>query len=51
MKGKKLAVAAVVTFFFLVVLNATLFPLLFPDGRPERLQNMRPSPRLPDRFR
>ncbi len=43
---KKLILATLASFVYLVVVNATLFPVFFPDGPPEHYANTRPSPLL-----
>jgi len=43
---KKLFLSTVASFVFLVVINALLFPVFFPDGPPEVYTNKRPVPRL-----
>jgi hypothetical protein len=41
---KKLFLATLGSFAFLVVVNAALFPIFFPNGPPERYLGARPSP-------
>lgn len=41
---KKLLLATLAGFVFLLVVNATLFPVFFPDGPPERFAGARESP-------
>jgi hypothetical protein len=41
---KKLLSATLGSFVFLLVINAVLFPVFFPDGPPERYFQARPSP-------
>lgn len=41
---RKLLLATLGSFVFLVVVNAALFPVFFPDGPPEQYLAARPSP-------
>jgi hypothetical protein len=43
---KKLLLATFGSFLFLIVVNAMLYQLLFPDGPPERYLDVRPAPLL-----
>jgi len=43
---KKLFLATLCSFVFLVAVNALLFPVFFPEGPPERFVNARPAPML-----
>jgi hypothetical protein len=43
---KKLLFATLGSFLFLLVINAVLYPLFFPDGPPERYAGARPAPLL-----
>jgi len=43
---KKLALATFGSFLFLLVINAALYPLFFPEGPPEHYVNVRPVPLL-----
>lgn len=44
MNLKKLSLATGGSFLFLLVVNALLFPFVFPNGIPEHYQNARSSP-------
>lgn len=44
MNLKEFSLAMVGSFLFLVVVNALLFPVVFPNGIPEHYQNARSSP-------
>jgi hypothetical protein len=44
MNLKKLLLGTAGAFVFLLVVNALLFPVFFPDGPPERYENARPAP-------
>jgi hypothetical protein len=41
---KKLILATLASFLFLVIVNALVFPVFFPDGPPEQYSNSRPIP-------
>jgi hypothetical protein len=41
---RKLCLATLGSFVFLLVVNALLFPVFFPDGPPERYLGSRPAP-------
>jgi hypothetical protein len=43
---KRLLLATLGSFAFLLVVNAGLFPVFFPDGPPERYVSARPAPLL-----
>jgi hypothetical protein len=43
---KKLLLATLGSFIFLLLVNAALFPVFFPDGPPERYVSMRPAPQV-----
>ena len=43
---KKLLLATLGSFAFLLVLNAALYPFFFPDGAPEHYVGTRPAPLL-----
>jgi hypothetical protein len=43
-KYSRLGLATVAAFVFLMVINALLFPFVFPDRIPEHYQNQRPAP-------
>ena len=43
---KRLIVATLCSFAFLLVVNAVLFPVFFPEGPPERYLESRPAPLL-----
>lgn len=43
---KKLLLATLGSFLFLLVINAVLYPVFFPDGPPERYVGARPAPLL-----
>lgn len=44
MNYKLLLLATLTAFLYLIAVNATLFPLFFPDGPPEQYENLRPAP-------
>ena len=44
MKIKKLLLSTLGSFVFLLLINAILFPVFFPDGPPARYENTRPAP-------
>lgn len=41
MRPKQLAIATVLVFIYLIVINAFVFPFVFPDGLAEKFINMR----------
>jgi hypothetical protein len=43
---KKLMFATLGSFIFLLLVNAALFPVFFPDGPPEHYVNARPAPQV-----
>lgn len=43
---KKLLLATLGSFVFLLLINAALYPVFFPDGPPERYLGTRPAPLL-----
>ena len=44
MNYKLLLLATLAAFIYLIVVNAALFPVFFPDGPPDRYENLRPAP-------